>query len=524
MIPITEISSKIELGLPDIEVFGAYKAKINPEVWKKIKNKPTGNLILVTAMTPTPLGEGKTTMAIGLGQGLSLLGKKVILALREPSLGPVFGMKGGATGGGLSKVEPSDDINLHFNGDFHAITSAQNLLASLIDNHIYWGNSLGIDPSAVTWKRSLDTNDRSLRRVIVRENRAFPETETGFVITAASEIMAIFCLASDFDDLRNRLGNIVIGFNFAGNPVTAHDLKAVGAMSRLLEKAFYPNLVQTTEGVPALVHGGPFANIAHGCNSLVATKYALKLSDYVVTEAGFGADLGAEKFFDIKCRLGDLSPKAGVVVATIKALKYHGGSDGVEGVNLGLPNLFRHIENIRKYMVEPIVALNVFENDTSEETAFVIKACLERGIKAIASNCYGDGGSGCVELAESVIDLTKGDIRQFRPLYNLEQSLEDKINIVSKEIYRAESVVFSETSKSSIKKISALGYSNIPVCIAKTQYSFSDNPKLIGCPVGYSVSVRDVRLSAGAGFLVVLAGDIMTMPGLPKEPLSDAMV
>ena len=527
MQPITKIAGTA--GIPDdaVEPYGKYKAKIDP---LKIKTDKNGKLILVTAITPTPAGEGKTTTTIGLADGLKLLGKNVVVALREPSLGPVFGVKGGAAGGGYAQVVPMEDINLHFTGDFHAIGAANNLLAAMLDNHIYQGNSLNIDPRKITWKRCVDMNDRQLRFVVDGlggKVNGVPR-EDGYDITVASEIMAVFCLATDIDDLKNRLSKIVVAYTYDDKPVTAGDLKAVGAMTALLKDAIKPNLVQTLEGTPAIVHGGPFANIAHGCNSVIATRLAKKLGDYVVTEAGFGADLGAEKFLDIKCRAADLKPDAVVVVATVRALKMHGGMDkkslgeeNTEALEKGLPNLLRHVSNIiNVYKLPCVVAVNRFPTDTDKEIELVINKCKELGVNVKLSTVWADGGKGGKELAEEVITLC-GKKNDFTYSYPLGLSIEEKIEAVVKKVYGGDGITVLPAAEKQIDRLTELGFGNLPVCIAKTQYSFSDDMTKLGAPTGFKVTVKNVKVSAGAGFIVVLTGDIMTMPGLPKHPAAE---
>lgn len=527
MQPITKIAGTAGIPEDAVEPYGKYKAKIDP---LKIKTDKNGKLILVTAITPTPAGEGKTTTTIGLADGLKLIGKNVVVALREPSLGPVFGVKGGAAGGGYAQVVPMEDINLHFTGDFHAIGAANNLLAAMLDNHIYQGNSLNIDPRKITWKRCVDMNDRQLRFVVDGlggKVNGVPR-EDGYDITVASEIMAVFCLATDIDDLKNRLSKIVVAYTYNDKPVTAGDLKAVGAMTALLKDAIKPNLVQTLEGTPAIVHGGPFANIAHGCNSVIATKLAKKLGDYVVTEAGFGADLGAEKFLDIKCRAADLKPDAVVVVATVRALKMHGGMDkkslgeeNTEALEKGLPNLLRHVSNIiNVYKLPCVVAVNRFPTDTDKEIELVINKCKELGVNVKLSTVWADGGKGGKELAEEVITLC-GKKNDFTYSYPLGLSIEEKIEAVVKKIYGGDGITVLPAAKKQIDRLTELGFGNLPVCIAKTQYSFSDDMTKLGAPTGFKVTVKNVKVSAGAGFIVVLTGDIMTMPGLPKVPAAE---
>ena len=527
---ITKIAESLNIEEEQLEQYGKYKAKISPEVYKKLKDNKDGKLILVTAINPTPLGEGKTTMAIGLADGLRKIGKKAILALREPSLGPVFGIKGGATGGGHSQIAPMEDINLHFTGDIHAITSANNLLSAMIDNHIYFGNELGFD--RVVWKRCVDLNDRQLRTVntgLSQEKNIVPRMD-GFDISVASEIMAIFCLATDVNDLKRRIGNIIVGYTKENKPITAKDLKADGAMTVLLKDAINPNLVQSLEKTPAIVHGGPFANIAHGCNSVIATKLALKLGDYVITEAGFGADLGAEKFLDIKCRKANLKPDAVVCVATIKALKYHGGmpkeeikNESVEYLAKGFENLERHVDNLKnKYGLNVIVAINKYTHDTKAEIEFLQAKLQEKGIDLSLVESWEKGGEGAEDLAEKIVNLTQ-KTSNFKFAYELNETIEEKINSVAKKIYGAENVEYTDEAKLHIKEIEKLGYSNLPVCIAKTQYSFSDDPKNLECKEPFNIHVQDVVLKAGAEFIVVLTGKIMTMPGLPRVPSAESI-
>lgn len=530
--PIEDIAAGLGINRHDLELYGDYKAKIKPSLFEKVKNNPNGKLILVTAINPTPAGEGKTTTTVGLGQAMSKLNKKAIVALREPSLGPVMGIKGGAAGGGYAQVVPMEDINLHFTGDLHAVTSANNLLSAAIDNHIHQGNELNIDVRNIFWKRAMDMNDRALRNIIVGlggKVNGFPR-EDGFQITVASEVMAILCLAEDITDLKHRLGKIIIGYNTKGQPVTAKDLKVEGAMALLLKDAIKPNLVQTLENTPAFIHGGPFANIAHGCNSVIATKLALKLSDYVITEAGFGADLGAEKFFDIKCRTAGLKPDAVVLVATVRALKYNGGvpkaslsEENLNALEAGIANLDKHIENIHKFNVPVLVALNRFGTDTDAEIEFVINHCRNLGVDAAVSEVFEKGGEGGLELADKVCRLTDTTPSDFRPLYDTNLTIKEKIDIINREIYGGAKVVYTSGAEKAIKQIESFGLDKLPVCMAKTQYSLSDNPSLLGRPEGFELTVRDVRLSAGAGFIVALTGDIMTMPGLPKEPAANRM-
>ena len=527
MEPISKVAASIGIPEEDLEFYGKYKAKLSDELMEKTKNNPDGKLILVTAINPTPAGEGKTTTSVGLGQAFGKLGKKALIALREPSLGPCFGIKGGAAGGGYAQVVPMEDLNLHFTGDFHAITSANNLLAALLDNHIQQGNELGIDPRQIVWKRCLDMNDRVLRNIVVGLGNKMDGMvrEDHFVITVASEIMAILCLADDMEDLKKRLGRIIVAYNFEGKPVTADDLQATGAMAALLKDALKPNLIQTLEHTPAIVHGGPFANIAHGCNSVRATKTALKLADYVITEAGFGADLGAEKFFDIKCRKAGLKPDAVVLVATIRALKYNGGiakedlsSENLEALKKGIVNLEKHIENLQKYGVPVVVTLNSFVTDTKAETDFVENFCKERNCEFALSEVWEKGGEGGVALAEKVLETLETKESNFKVLYEDELSLKEKIETVAKEIYGADGVTYTPAAEKELKRITDLGMGNLPVCMAKTQYSLSDDPKKLGRPSGFTIQVREVYVSAGAGFVVAINGAIMTMPGLPKKP------
>ncbi|MCI7244503.1 MAG: formate--tetrahydrofolate ligase [Lachnobacterium sp.] len=527
MQPIKEVAASIGIAEDDIELYGKYKAKISDELIEKSKNNPDGKLILVTAINPTPAGEGKTTITVGLGQAFGKLGKKAIIALREPSLGPCFGIKGGAAGGGYSQVVPMEDLNLHFTGDFHAITSANNLLAALLDNHIQQGNELGIDPRQIVWKRCLDMNDRVLRNVVVGLGNKMDGMvrEDHFVITVASEIMAILCLAVDMNDLKRRLGRIIVAYTFDGKPVTADDLQATGSMAALLKDALKPNLIQTLEHTPAFVHGGPFANIAHGCNSVRATCTALKLADYVITEAGFGADLGAEKFFDIKCRKAGLKPDAVVLVATIRALKYNGGvpkdelsAPNLEALKKGIVNLEKHIENLQKFGVPVVVTLNSFVTDTDEETAFVEKFCKDRDCEFALAEVWEKGGEGGVALANKVLETLEIKKSNFKPLYEDDLSIKEKIEKVAKEIYGADGVTYAPAAERELKRITDLGMDKFPVCMAKTQYSLSDDAKKLGRPTGFKINVREVYVSAGAGFVVAINGAIMTMPGLPKKP------
>lgn len=524
---ITEVAKKLGITEDELELYGRYKAKISDEYIESISQREDGKLILVTAINPTPAGEGKTTTSVGLGQAFGKLGKKAIIALREPSLGPCFGIKGGAAGGGYAQVVPMEDLNLHFTGDFHAITSANNLLAAILDNHIQQGNELQIDPRQIVWKRCLDMNDRVLRNIVVGLGNKMDGMvrEDHFVITVASEIMAILCLASDMHDLKERLGRIIVAYNFAGQPVTAGDLKAVGSMAVLLKDAMKPNLIQTLEHTPALVHGGPFANIAHGCNSIRATKAALKMADYVITEAGFGADLGAEKFFDIKCRMGGLKPDAVVLVATVRALKYNGGvakselsKENLEALKAGISNLEKHIENLHKYRVPIVVTLNAFVSDTEDEIRFVRQFCEERGCEFAISKVWENGGEGGIELAQKVLETLEEKESHFQVLYGDELSLKEKIHAVATEIYGADGVSYAPAAEKQLRKLEELGFGKLPVCMAKTQYSLSDDPTLLGRPSGFQLNVREAYVSAGAGFVVVLTGAVMTMPGLPKEP------
>ena len=527
MLPIKEVAASIGIEEDDLELYGKYKAKISDELIEKSKNNPDGKLILVTAINPTPAGEGKTTTSVGLGQAFGKLGKKALIALREPSLGPCFGIKGGAAGGGYAQVVPMEDLNLHFTGDFHAITSANNLLAALLDNHIQQGNELGIDPRQMVWKRCLDMNDRVLRNVVVGLGSKMDGMvrEDHFVITVASEIMAILCLADDMNDLKRRLGRIIVAYTFDGKPVTAEDLQAVGSMAALLKDALKPNLIQTLEHTPAIVHGGPFANIAHGCNSVRATKTALKLADYVITEAGFGADLGAEKFFDIKCRKAGLHPDAVVLVATIRALKYNGGvpkdqlsEENLDALKKGIVNLEKHIENLQKYGVPVVVTLNSFITDTKAETDFVEQFCKERGCEFALSEVWEKGGEGGIALANKVLETLETKESNFKLLYDDDLSLKEKIETVAREIYGADGVTYSAAAEKELKRITDLGMDKFPVCMAKTQYSLSDDAKKLGRPSGFTINVREVFVSAGAGFVVAINGSIMTMPGLPKKP------
>ena len=528
--PVTKIAMKLGIDEENLEQYGKYKAKISPNVYKKLQEKQNGKLILVTAINPTPLGEGKTTISIGLADGLSKIGKKAILALREPSLGPVFGIKGGATGGGYSQIAPMEDINLHFTGDIHAITSANNLLSAMIDNHIYYGNELGFDK--VVWKRCVDLNDRQLRKIhtgLSGEKNIVPR-EDGFDISVASEIMAILCLANDIEDLKRRIGNIVVGYNKEGEPITAKNLKADGALTVLLKDAINPNLVQTLEGTPAIVHGGPFANIAHGCNSIIGTKLALKLSDYVVTEAGFGADLGAEKFLDIKCRKAEIRPDAVVCVATIKAIKYHGGmpkeeikNESIEYLKKGIHNLYKHIDNLKNvYGLNVIVAINKYTHDTTKEIEFLTEKLKEKNIELSLVESWEKGGEGAIDLAEKVIKLTQKDF-EFNYAYKLNLTIKEKIETIAKKIYGADGVEYVEGIEEKIAEIERMGYGNLPICIAKTQYSLSDDQKNLECNEPFNIHIQNVILKAGAEFIVIITGKIMTMPGLPKVPAAESI-
>lgn len=527
MVHIREVAAKLDIPEDDLELYGKYKAKLSDELIRRVSDRKDGKLILVTAINPTPAGEGKTTTSVGLGEAFGRLGKRAVIALREPSLGPCFGIKGGAAGGGYAQVVPMEDLNLHFTGDFHAITSANNLLAALLDNHIQQGNELGIDPRQIVWKRCMDMNDRVLRNIVVGLGSKMDGMvrEDHFVITVASEIMAILCLADDMHDLKRRLGRIIVAYTFDGKPVTADDLKATGAMAALLKDALKPNLIQTLEHTPAIVHGGPFANIAHGCNSVRATKTALKLADYVITEAGFGADLGAEKFFDIKCRKAGLAPDAVVLVATVRALKYNGGvakadlgTENLDALKKGIVNLEKHIENLQKFGVPVVVTLNSFVTDTKEETDYVEQFCRERGCEFALSEVWEKGGEGGIELANKVLLTLEQKESHFKPLYPDDMSLEDKIATVAREIYGADGVTYSAAAKKELKRITDMGMSSFPVCMAKTQYSLSDDQTKLGRPNGFTINVREVYVSAGAGFVVAVTGSIMTMPGLSKNP------
>lgn len=527
MQPIVKIAEKLSMDADDLELYGKYKAKLPLSLCEKYQDRPDGKLVLVTAINPTPAGEGKTTVTVGLGEAMQKIGKNAVIALREPSMGPVFGVKGGAAGGGYAQVVPMEDINLHFTGDMHALTAANNLLCAVIDNHLQQGNELGIDPRRILFKRCLDMNDRALRNVVVGlggKINGVPR-EDNFMITVASEVMAILCLASDIDDLKTRLGNILVAYTYAGEPVFARDLQCVGAMAALLKDAIKPNLVQTLENTPALMHGGPFANIAHGCNSVTATKLGLKLADYCITEAGFGADLGAEKFLDIKCRFAGLKPSCIVIVATIRALKYNGGvakadlgAENVEALKKGIVNLKTHIENMQKYGVPAVVAINRFGTDTDAEIAVIEEFCREMGVEVSLTEVFAKGGEGGMDLAKKVCKTIEEKPSNYHPLYDTALSIPEKLETIAKEIYRADGVTFTAQAKKNLAEIEALGKGDLPVCVAKTQYSLSDNPALLGAPRGFTLTVRELRLSAGAGFVVALTGDIMTMPGLPKVP------
>lgn len=532
MRPITEIANQLDITDDELELYGKYKAKVDISILDRLEDRPDGKLVLVTAINPTPAGEGKTTTNVGLSMALRKLGKKAITTLREPSLGPCFGIKGGAAGGGYSQVVPMDDINLHFTGDFHAITSAHNLLAALLDNHIHQGNQLGIVTKKIVWKRVIDMNDRELRNIVIGLGGKGDgiTRESGFDITVASEIMAILCLATSFDDLKDRLSKMVVAYNTEGKPVTADDLQATGAMTLLLKDAIKPNLVQTLENTPAFIHGGPFANIAHGCNSVMATKTALKLGDYVVTEAGFGADLGAEKFFDIKCRYAGLKPDAAVIVATVRALKMNGGVpkddlgvENVDALRAGCANLRRHIENVDKYGVPVVVAINRFPTDTMREINLIEDLCKSKGVEVVLSEVFAKGGEGGLDLARKVVELCESGKADFKPLYDLDNSIESKIEKIACDIYGAAGVEYAPAAKKQVRELENLGYGGLPICVAKTQYSFTDDPKQLGAPEGFWINVREVKVSAGAGFIVALTGSIMTMPGLPKVPAANGM-
>ena len=530
MQPIKEVAAQLGITEDELDFYGKYKAKFTDELWDRVKGNPDGKLVLVTAINPTPAGEGKTTTTVGLGQAFGKLGKKAVIALREPSLGPCFGVKGGAAGGGYAQVVPMEDLNLHFTGDFHAITSANNLLAAMLDNHIQQGNALRIDTKQVIWKRCLDMNDRALRNIVIGMGKKADGVvrEDHFIITVASEIMAILCLAADMEDLKARLGRIIVAYDYDGKPVTAAQLNAVGSMAALLKDALRPNLIQTLEHTPAIVHGGPFANIAHGCNSVRATRTALKLADYVITEAGFGADLGAEKFLDIKCRMAGLKPDAVVLVATVRALKYNGGvakadlgAENVEALKKGIVNLEKHIENLQKYKVPVVVTLNRFITDSPAELAFVKEFCEARGAEFALSDVWEKGGDGGIELANKVLETLETKESFFEPIYKDELSLKEKIETIAKEIYGAGSVTYDPSAEKAIAKIEAMGFGNVPVCMAKNQYSLSDDQTKLGRPEGFNVNIREAYISAGAGFMVAITGTIMTMPGLPKTPAAE---
>ncbi|HEY4549263.1 MAG TPA: formate--tetrahydrofolate ligase [Bacillus sp. (in: firmicutes)] len=532
MLPISQIADSVGIEEDELELYGKYKGKVSLDVLSRLEDKPDGKLILVTAINPTPAGEGKTTMNVGLSMGLNRIGKKAFTALREPSLGPVFGVKGGAAGGGYAQVVPMEDINLHFTGDFHAITSAHNLLAAMLDNHLQQGNVLDIDPKKIVWRRVLDMNDRSLRNIIVGLGGK-PDgfvRQTGFDITVASEIMAILCLATSLSDLKERLSKMVVAYRKDGSAITAADLEATGAMALLLKDAIKPNLVQTVENTPALIHGGPFANIAHGCNSVMATKIGLKLADYVVTEAGFGADLGAEKFFDIKARFAGLNPNAVVIVATIRALKMNGGvpktelsSENLAALEAGIANIERHVENVSKFGVPAVVAINKFPTDTEAEINLLREKLSAKGVDVVLAEVFTKGGEGAIELANKVVEIIETKPSNYAPLYDVDGSIEEKINTIATEIYRADGVDFTAAAKKQIKELAALGLDKMPICMAKTQYSFSDDATLLGAPTGFNITVREVKVNAGAGFIVALTGAIMTMPGLPKVPAANGM-
>ncbi len=530
MLPISEVASKLGISEDKLIHYGKYKAKVSIDLLEELKDKPDGKLVLVTAINPTPAGEGKTTTNIGLSMALNKIGKTAITALREPSLGPSFGVKGGAAGGGYAQVVPMEDINLHFTGDFHAITTAHNLIAALLDNHIHRGNELNIDPRRIVWKRVLDMNDRALRNIVIGlggKSQGVPR-EDGFDITVASEIMAIFCLSKDLEDLKERVGNIIVAYTYDGEPVYAKDLNAQGAVAVLMKDAIHPNLVQTLENTPAFIHGGPFANIAHGCNSILATKLALKLAEYTVTEAGFGADLGAEKFFDIKSRFAGLKPDAAVIVATVRALKYNGGvkkdelgKENLDALAKGFENLEKHIENVNKFGVPAVVAINKFPTDTEAELNYVLERCKALGAEAVLSEVWAKGGEGGIELAEAVVRVCETKESNFAPLYDVEEPIKDKIEKIAKEIYGADGVEYTKACEKQIAELEKLGLDKMPICMAKTQYSLSDDPNLLGRPKGFTITVREIRVSRGAGFLVALTGDIMTMPGLPKVPAAN---
>lgn len=530
MLPIQEVTKKLDISMDDLELYGKYKAKLSDELWNRVKDREDGKLILVTAINPTPAGEGKTTITVGLGQAFGKLNKKSVIALREPSLGPCFGIKGGAAGGGNSQVVPMEDLNLHFTGDFHAITSANNLLAAMLDNHLQQGNVLNIDPNQIVWKRCVDMNDRVLRNIVVGLGRPVDGVvrEDHFIITVASEIMAILCLANDMKDLKARLGRIIVAYTYDGEPVTAAQLNAVGSMAALLKDAIKPNVIQTLENTPALVHGGPFANIAHGCNSVRATKTALKLADYVVTEAGFGADLGAEKFLDIKCRMADLKPSAVVLVATVRALKYNGGvakedlnNENLDALKKGIVNLEKHIENVQKFGVPCVVTLNQFITDSEAELNYVKEFCEARGCEFALAQVWEKGGEGGVALAEKVIETVEKKESNYKPIYDTALPIKEKIETIAKEIYGASSVTYDAAATKAIQRLEDLGYGNLPICMAKNQYSLSDDPKKLGRPQDFSINIREVYVNAGAGFVVAITGTVMTMPGLPKHPAAE---
>ena len=532
MKPIQDVAAQLDIPADELEFYGKYKAKLSDELWDRVKDKPDGKLILVTAINPTPAGEGKTTTTVGLGQAFAKLGKKAVIALREPSLGPCFGIKGGAAGGGYAQVVPMEDLNLHFTGDFHAITSANNLLAAMLDNHIKQGNALNIDTNQIVWKRCMDMNDRVLRNIVVGLGRPVDGVvrEDHFIISVASEIMAILCLADNMKDLKERLGRIIVAYNYDGEPVYAKDIHAVGSMAALLKDAIKPNIIQTVENTPALVHGGPFANIAHGCNSVRATKTGLKIADYCITEAGFGADLGAEKFMDIKCRMAGLKPNAVVLVATVRALKYNGGvakedlgAENLEALKKGIANLEKHIENVSKFGVPCVVTLNRFVSDTDAELSFVKEFCEERGCDFALSEVWEHGGEGGIALAGKVLNTLENKESHYAPLYQAEQPIKEKIETIAKEIYGAGSVSYSPAASQAITRLEKLGYGELPICMAKNQYSLSDDPKLLGCPKDFPINIREVYVSAGAGFVVAITGTVMTMPGLPKHPAAEGI-
>ncbi|WP_337935162.1 formate--tetrahydrofolate ligase [Jutongia sp.] len=532
MKPIQDVAAQLDIPADELEFYGKYKAKLSDELWDRVKDKPDGKLILVTAINPTPAGEGKTTTTVGLGQAFAKLGKKAVIALREPSLGPCFGIKGGAAGGGYAQVVPMEDLNLHFTGDFHAITSANNLLAAMLDNHIKQGNALNIDTNQIVWKRCMDMNDRVLRNIVVGLGRPVDGVvrEDHFIISVASEIMAILCLADNMKDLKERLGRIIVAYNYDGEPVYAKDIHAVGSMAALLKDAIKPNIIQTVENTPALVHGGPFANIAHGCNSVRATKTGLKIADYCITEAGFGADLGAEKFMDIKCRMAGLKPDAVVLVATVRALKYNGGvakedlgAENLDALKKGIANLKKHIENVSKFGVPCVVTLNRFVSDTDAELSFVKEFCEERGCDFALSEVWEHGGEGGIALAGKVLNTLENKESHYAPLYQVEQPIKEKIETIAKEIYGAGSVSYSPAASQAITRLEKLGYGELPICMAKNQYSLSDDPKLLGCPKDFPINIREVYVSAGAGFVVAITGTVMTMPGLPKHPAAESI-